>query len=326
MNKRELGRSGLFSSDIGLGCMGFVHAAGPVTPKADAVRTIRAALDQGVTMLDTAECYVGDDGKGGLVYSEEYIGEAIRDVSRDQVLLATKCGVKWADGASGPMIHDASPEAIRRAVDGSLKRLGTDYIDLYYLHRIDPAVPVETVAETMKELIAAGKIRHWGLSMVDEETIRRAHAVCPVTAIQQVYNVAQRKDEEAVFPVCEELSIGYVAILALVKGLLSDAYTKESVFDSKWDFRSRIRAFTGEGMEANRAFMEAIRFYSRELNCTPAQFCLAWILHRKPWIVPIPGTTKVPRVIENCGGSNVVIPEEIMREFNDTVSGLSFTL
>ena len=150
MHQRELGRSGLLSGDIGLGCMGFVHAAGKVTPKEEAVKVIRAALDEGVTMLDTAECYVGDDGHGGLVYSEDYIGEAIRNIPRDQVLLATKCGVKWANGADGEMVHDASPETIRKAVEGSLKRLGTDFIDLYYLHRVDPAVPVEVVASTMR--------------------------------------------------------------------------------------------------------------------------------------------------------------------------------
>ena len=326
MKQRELGRSGLYSGDIGLGCMGFVHAAGRITPKEDAVRVIRAAVDKGVTMLDTAECYVGDGGNGGLVYSEDYIGEAIQGIPRDQLLLATKCGVKWADGASGPMVHDASPEAIRKAVEGSLKRLRTEYIDLYYLHRVDPAVPVETVAETMKELIREGKIRHWGLSMVDADTIRKAHAVCPVTAIQQVYNVTDRRDEKEIFPVCEELGIGYVAIMALVKGLLSDAYTKDAKFDEKWDFRSHIKAFTAEGMSANEAFMQVIRLFSRELNCTPAQFCLAWILHRKPWIVPIPGTTKVSRVEENCGGADVVITEEQMNAFEEAVKGLSFSL
>ena len=326
MQHREIGRSGLFSSDIGLGCMGFVHAAGKVTPKEEAVKVIRAALDEGVTMLDTAECYVGDDGHGGLIYSEDYIGDAIRGVPRDQVLLATKCGVKWADGASGPMVHDARPETIRKAVDGSLRRLGTDYIDLYYLHRLDPNVPVETVAETMKALMAEGKIRHWGLSMVDVETIRRAHAVCPVTAIQQVYNITQRKDEETIFPLCEELGIGYVAILALVKGLLSGAYTKDSRFDEKWDFRSHIKAFTAEGMEANQAYLQAIQLFAAHLGCTPAQFCLAWILCRKPWIVPIPGTTKVSRVLENCGAARVTITDADMQAFEEAVSGLTFTL
>ena len=171
-----------------------------------------------------------------------------------------------------------------------------------------------------------GKIRHWGLSMVDEDTIRRAHAVCPVTAIQQVYNVTQRRDEESIFPVCEELGIGYVAILALVKGLLSDAYTKDSKFDSKWDFRSHIKAFTAEGMSANEAYMEAIRMTAAQLGCTPAQFCLAWILRRKPWIVPIPGTTKVSRVQENCGGAHVMIPDDVMTAFEEAVRGLTLTL
>ena len=188
MRTRELGRSGLITGNIGLGCMGFVHAAGAVTPKEDAVKVIRAAIDKGVTMLDTAECYVGDDGKGGLIYSEEYVGEAIRDVPRDQVVIATKCGVKWEFGATGTMVHDASPDAVRAAVEESLKRLGTDYIDLYYLHRVDPDVPVEETAGAMKELMQAGKIRHWGLSMVDEDTIRRAHAICPVTAIQLFFS------------------------------------------------------------------------------------------------------------------------------------------
>ena len=325
MNKRELGRSGLFVGDIGLGCMGFVHAAGKVTPKADAVRVIRTALDQGVTLLDTAECYVGDDGHGGLIYSEEYVGEAIRNITRDQVVIATKCGVRWADGATGPMLHDARPETIRRSLEGSLKRLGTDWIDLYYLHRVDPEVPVETVAETMKALIAEGKIRHWGLSMVDEDTLRRSHAVCPVTAIQQVYNIAQRKDD-AIFPACEELGVGYVAVMALVKGLLSGAYTKNDTFDSQTDFRSHIKAFTEEGMEANRRYMETIRAFADAHSCTPAQFCLARLLHRKPWIVPIPGTTKVSRVEENCGGAHVALTDAEMNAFDEAVSGLTFAL
>ncbi len=325
MHKRELGRSGLLVGDIGLGCMGFVHAAGKVTPKADAVRVIRAALDQGVTMLDTAECYVGDDGRGGLIYSEEYVGEAIREIPRDQVVIATKCGVRWADGASGPMVHDARPETIRKSLEGSLKRLGTEWVDLYYLHRVDPAVPVETVAETMKALIGEGKIRHWGLSMVDEDTLRRAHAVCPVTAIQQVYNIAQRKDD-AIFPVCEELGVGYVAVMALVKGLLSGAYTKNDIFDSQTDYRSHIKAFTEKGMEANRRYMETIRAFADAHGCTPAQFCLAWLLHRKPWIVPIPGTTKVSRVEENCGGARVALADADMKAFDEAVSGLTFAL
>ena len=325
MKKRELGKSGLYVGDIGLGCMGFVHAAGKVTPKADAVRVIRAALERGVTMLDTAECYVGDDGHGGLIYSEEYVGEAIREIPRDQVVIATKCGVKWANGASGDMVHDARPKAIRSALEGSLKRLGADWIDLYYLHRVDPAVPVETVADTMAALIREGKIRHWGLSMVDEDTLRRSHAVCPVTAIQQVYNIAQRRDD-AIFPVCEELGVGYVAVMALVKGLLNGAYTKNDTFDSQTDFRSHIRAFTAEGMDANRRYMETIRSFADAHGCTPAQFCLAWLLRRKPWIVPIPGTTKVSRVEENCGGADVALTDADMQAFDEAVSGLTFTL
>ena len=325
MKKRELGKSGLYVGDIGLGCMGFVHAAGKVTPKADAVRVIRAALERGVTMLDTAECYVGDDGHGGLICSEEYVGEAIREIPRDQVVIATKCGVKWANGASGDMVHDARPKAIRSALEGSLKRLGADWIDLYYLHRVDPAVPVETVADTMAALIREGKIRHWGLSMVDEDTLRRAHAVCPVTAIQQVYNIAQRRDD-AILPVCEELGVGYVAVMALVKGLLSGAYTKNDTFDSQTDFRSRIRAFTAEGMDANHRYMETIRSFADAHGCTPTQFCLAWLLRRKPWIVPIPGTTKVSREEENCGGADVALTNADMQAFDEAVSGLTFML
>ncbi len=326
MRKRELGRSGLMVGDIGLGCMGFVHAAGKVTPKDEAVKVIRAALDQGVTMLDTAECYVGDDGHGSVIYSEDYVGEAIRGLPRDQVVVATKCGVKWADVTSGPMVHDASPKAVRAAVEGSMKRLGTDYIDLYYLHRVDPKVPVEETAGVMKELMTEGKIRYWGLSMVDEDTIRRAHAVCPVTAVQQVYNIVQRGDEQKVFPVCEELGIGYVAVMALVKGLLSGVYTPAVTFDSATDFRSRLKAFTAEGMDANQAYMNVIRSFAERLGCTPAQFCLAWMLHRKPWIVPIPGTTKVSRVIENCGSANVTLTDEDMNLFDKAVEGLSFSM
>ena len=326
MNKRELGRSGLMVGDIGLGCMGFVHAAGKVTPKDEAVKVIRAAMDQGVTLLDTAECYVGDDGCGGVVYSEDYVGESIRGVPRDRVVIATKCGVRWADVTSGPMVHDASPAAVRKAIEGSLKRLGTDYVDLYYLHRVDPAIPVEETAGVMKDLMTEGKIRHWGLSMVDEDTIRRAHAVCPITAVQQVYNIAQRGDEKTVFPVCEKLGIGYVAVMALVKGLLSGAYNGQQTFDSQTDFRSHIKAFTAEGMDANQAYMNVIRTFADSLGCTPAQFCLAWMLHRKPWIVPIPGTTKVRRVEENCGAAHVSITDEDMKLFDKAVEGLTFTL
>ncbi|WP_346677599.1 aldo/keto reductase [Erysipelatoclostridium sp. An173] len=304
MRKQKLGKD-LEVSAVGLGCMGMTHAYGKPANKEEMKKLIVQAVEQGCNFFDTAECYVAENEDGTIEYNEELVGEALAPY-RDQVIIATKCGVHH-QGTN--LVMDARPEIIKKAIEGSLKRLKTDYIDLYYLHRIDPNVPIETVAETMKELMEAGKIRYWGISEADEDTIRRAHAICPLTAIQNRYSMMYR-DYETLFPVLEELNISLVAFSPLANGLLSDAYNKDVKFTDKDDFRTRMPQFTPEAYDANQELMEMIRTISKEKNCTPAQLSLAWMINKKPYIIPIPGTRKSNRLKENLESANVYLTEE----------------
>lgn len=310
MKYRELGRNGLRVSAIGLGCMGMSHAYGAPADKGEMTELIAKAIDCGYTFFDTAEVYGTPDNPHD---NEELVGNALKPF-REKVIIATKFGLKF-DIESGkipyPLVADSRPEIIRRSVESSLKRLQTDHIDLYYQHRIDPHVEPETVAEVMAELIKKGKILHWGISEATEEMIRRAHAICPITAIQNRYSMMARW-YESLFPILEELGIGFVAFSPLANGLLSDRYTAESHFESDTDYRSSMPQFRPESYAENRELLELIRSYAESKQATPAQISLAWMLCKKPWIVPIPGTRRLERLRENGGAADIILtPEEI---------------
>ena len=309
MNTRTLGTD-LTVSAVGLGCMGFSHAYGAPTEKNEAIRSIRAACDLGYTLFDTAETYgtAADPHE-----NEKLVGEALKDV-RNSVQIVTKFGIRFDETSTAvnkPLIPDSRPETIRSSVEGSLRRLQTDHIDLYFQHRMDPRVEPETVARVMADLIREGKITHWGISEVTEDYLRRAHAVCPVTAVQNRYSMMARQ-HEALFPVLEELHIGFVAFSPMANGLLTGAYGKDSRFDPRLDYRSAMPQFTPEAAEQNRALLELLRDLAERKRATPAQISLAWMLCKKPYIVPIPGSRKVERMRENAGAAEVVLsPAEV---------------
>ena len=309
MNTRTLGAD-LTVSAVGLGCMGFSHAYGAPTEKNEAIRSIRAACDLGYTLFDTAETYgtAADPHE-----NEKLVGEALKDV-RDKVQIVTKFGIRFDETSTAvnkPLIPDARPETIRSSVEDSLRRLQTDHIDLYFQHRMDPRVEPETVARVMADLIREGKITHWGISEATEDYLRRAHAVCPVTAVQNRYSMMARQ-HEALFPVLEELHIGFVAFSPMANGLLTGAYGKDSRFDPRLDYRSAMPQFTPEAAEQNRALLELLRDLAERKRATPAQISLAWMLCKKPYIVPIPGSRKVERMRENAGAAEVVLyPAEV---------------
>ena len=309
MNTRTLGAD-LTVSAVGLGCMGFSHAYGAPTEKKEAIRSIRAACDLGYTLFDTAETY---GTAADRHENEKLVGEALKDV-RDKVQIVTKFGIRFDETSTAvnkPLIPDARPETIRSSVEGSLRRLQTDHIDLYFQHRMDPRVEPETVARVMADLIREGKITHWGISEVTEDYLRRAHAVCPVTAVQNRYSMMARQ-HEALFPVLEELHIGFVAFSPMANGLLTGAYGKDSRFDPRLDYRSAMPQFTPEAAEQNRALLELLRDLAERKRATPAQISLAWMLCKKPYIVPIPGSRKVERMRENAGAAEVVLsPAEV---------------
>lgn len=284
-------------SDVGLGCMGFSHAYGEAMDHAEAVNMIRRAYDMGYTFFDTAECYTGFDAAGREVANEVPVGEALRPI-RDKVILATKFGVQHLPGRRE--LRDSRPEVIRRSVEGSLRRLGTDYIDLYYQHRIDEHLAPEEVAQTVSELIREGKIRYWGISEVGEDYLRRAHAVCPVAAVQNCYSMVERQDE-ALFPVLEELGVAYVSYSPLANGLLSAHF--DTVFSSPLDHRSFMRQFKPEGLEASRELLDMLHRLAVQTSTSPAQVALAWMLSKKPYIIPIPGSRKEARLRENFAAS-----------------------
>ena len=307
-DKRRIGNSDLMVNPVGLGCMGFSHAYGIPTKKSDAVAMIRKAYEMGYDFFDTAECYVGTESDGGTSNNEEIVGEALKDV-RNHVVIATKFGV-WT-GPSG-LLTDSKPETIRKSVEGSLKRLGVDTIDLYYQHRMDPEVEPETVAEVMKELIKEGKIRYWGISEVTEDYLRRAHAVCPVSAVQNRYSMLAREHEK-LFPVLEELGIAFVAFSPLGNGFLTGKYDASSKFENGVDYRSRMPQYTEEGFKAAERLMERLDEMAAEKRATKGQISLAWIMCKRPYIIPIPGSRKEERIRENFDSAKVMLsPEEVL--------------
>jgi len=307
MDKRTLG-GGLEVSAIGLGCMGMSTAFPPFPDKQEMVSLIRTAVDRGVTFFDTEQVY-------GPFTNEELVGEALEPV-RDRVVIATKFGFDL-EGAIGPGALDSRPDTIRRSVEESLKRLRTDRIDLLYQHRVDPNVPIEEVAGTIKELIEQGKVRHFGLSEAGVQTIRRAHAEQPVSALQSEYSLWWREPEAAILPTLEELGIGFVPFSPLGKGFLTGTIDRSTEF-SNGDFRNTVPRFTDqEARESNLAFVELLTRIANEKDATPAQVALAWLLAQKPWVVPIPGTTKLHRLEENLAAADIELTPEEMREIED---------
>jgi aryl-alcohol dehydrogenase-like predicted oxidoreductase len=310
MQKRTLGNSGLEVSALGLGCMGISFGLGPGIDPKEGVDLIRAAVERGVTFFDTAEVY-------GPFKNEEVVGEALAPY-REQVVIATKFGFNIDDNGvqhKEPPLN-SRPERIRQVAEASLKRLKTDYIDLFYQHRVDPEVPMEDVAGAVKDLIDEGKVRHFGLSEAGVEVIRRAHAVQPVTALQNEYSLWWREPEDEILPVLEELGIGFVPFSPLGKGFLTGKIDENTTFDSK-DFRNTVPRFSEENRKANQALVEQLAKFAAAKNATPAQIALAWVLAQKPWIVPIPGTTKLHRLEENLGAVNVELTTDDLRELDD---------
>lgn len=320
MEYRTLGLSGLRVSAVGLGCMGMSHGYGLPSDKKGMMRLLADAVDMGYTMFDTAEIYGTPEDPHA---NEDLIGEALQPY-RDRVILATKFGLTFDDpygNGPHPLIPDSSPEAIRSAVEGSLRRLRTDHIDLYYQHRIDPAVEPETVAEVMADLIREGKILHWGISEADEEYLRRAHAVCRVTAVQNRYSMMARW-YESLFPTLEELGIGFVAFSPLANGLLTANYNASSKFDPKSDYRAAMPQFRKESFEQNRELFDFILHLADLHHATPSQISLAWMLGKKPWIVPIPGTRHFARLKENAGATDVRLSRDEIEKIDRTLDAM----
>lgn len=307
MQKRTLGRSGLSVSALGLGCMGLNFAYGPGLSKADAHQLLRDAFDAGVTFFDTAEVY-------GPFTNEELVGEALAPM-RNDVVIATKFGFRNANAQEGV---DSRPEHIRAVAEASLKRLRTDYIDILYQHRVDPDVPMEEVAGAVKELIAQGKVRHFGLSEAGVQSIRRAHAVQPVTALQSEYSMWWRDPEKDVLPVCEELGIGFVPFSPLGRGFLTGTLNASTSFAAN-DFRANIPRFSPEARQANAVLIDLLNAIAQARAATPAQVALAWLLSRKPWIVPIPGTTKRHRLLENLGAAELALDSDELKRIDDAL-------
>ncbi|HEX7652040.1 MAG TPA: aldo/keto reductase [Verrucomicrobiae bacterium] len=311
MNKRTLGKSNLEVSALGLGCMGLSYGLGPATERSEAIALIRAAYEQGVTFFDTAEVY-------GPFVNEEVVGEALAPF-RGRVVIATKFGFDVASGVVGAL--DSRPAHIRDVVEASLKRLRVDAIDLLYQHRVDPHVPIEDVAVTVKELIVAGKVKHFGISEAGVNTIRRAHAVQPVTALQSEYSLWWREPEAEILPVLEELGIGFVPFSPLGKGFLTGTIQADTQFAAN-DFRSKVPRLAAENRAANLALVNVVQRFAQALQATPAQVALAWLLARKPWIVPIPGTTKLTRLTENLGGAALTLTSGQLAELEQAAAAI----
>jgi len=315
MKKRKLGKSNLEVSALGLGCMGMSWSYGPAKDKQEMISLLRAAVERGVAFFDTAEVY-------GPLANEELVGEALATF-RGQVVIATKFG--WAPAPGDRERWSAlnsRPEHIKAAVEGSLKRLRVDFIDLYYQHRVDPNVPIEDVAGAVKDLVQQGKVKHFGLSEASAQTIRRAHAVQPVTALQSEYSLWFRRPEQEILPTLEELGIGFVAYSPLGKGFLTGKITPDTKFDST-DFRSTIPRFRPENIDANQALVVLLNRFAEQKKATPGQIALAWLLAKKPWIVPIPGTTKLYRLEENIGAAEIALTADELREIEDAASSVS---
>jgi aryl-alcohol dehydrogenase-like predicted oxidoreductase len=314
MQKRKLGGSGLEVSAIGLGCMGFSASYGPPTDKSAAIALIRAAVERGVTLFDTAEVY-------GPFANEELVGEALAPL-RDQVVIATKFGFRIDPATGDDDGVDSRPDHIRAVADASLKRLRTDVIDLFYQHRVDPAVPIDDVAGTVKDLIKAGKVRHFGLSEAGVNTIRRAHAVQPVAALQSEYSLWWREPEAEILPTLEELGIGFVPFSPLGRGFLTGAIDKDTKFDAT-DFRNALPRFSQEARMANQGLVNVLGGIAAANGVTTAQIALAWLLAQKPWIVPIPGTTKLHRLEENLGAAAVELTPNDLRKIDAAAANIS---
>jgi aryl-alcohol dehydrogenase-like predicted oxidoreductase len=312
MKYRKLGKSGLEVSALGLGCMGMSYAYGPASDKKEMIKLIRSAFKRGVTFFDTAEIY-------GPFTNEELVGEALAPY-RDKVVIATKFGFNIKDGKEAGL--DSHPEHIRQAVEGSLKRIKTETIDLLYQHRVDPNVPIEQVAGAVKELIQEGKVKHWGLSEAGVQTIRRAHKVQPLTAVQSEYSMWWRCPEVELLPALEELGIGFVPFSPLGKGFLTGRFDKHSKFDAS-DFRSIVPRFAPENLDANQVLVDLIKKVAEEKSATPAQIALAWLLAQKPWIVPIPGTRKLDRLDENLEAVNIELTPEELRDIDSALSKIT---
>jgi aryl-alcohol dehydrogenase-like predicted oxidoreductase len=314
MQKRKLGKSNLEVSALGLGCMGLSFGLGPAVEKKEGISLIRAAVERGVTFFDTAEIY-------GPYTNEELVGEALAPF-REQVVIATKFGFKIDPNTGKQAGLDSRPQHIKEVAEASLKRLKTNVIDLFYQHRVDPDVPIEDVAGAVKELIQQGKVKHFGLSEAAVQTLRRAHAVQPVTALQSEYSLWWREPEAEVIPALEELGIGFVPFSPLGKGFLTGKINEDTKFDST-DFRNIVPRFTAEARKANQAVVDLLSKLAEQKKATPAQIALAWLLVQKPWIVPIPGTTKVARLEENIGAVSVNLTPEDLRQIESAVSKIT---
>ena len=308
----------MYVTSVGLGCMGFSHAYGVAEDKQKAIETIQKAYDLGYNFFDTAECYTGVNEDGSISYNEEIVGEALKDV-RDMVVIATKFGVVHK---GDHLEFDSSPETIRRSIEGSLKKLQTDYIDLYYQHRIDPQVEPEVVAGVMKELIEEGKIKAWGISEVNEDYLRRAHAVCPVTAIQNRYSMMATWHEH-LFDVCEELGITYVAFSPMANGLLTGQFTDQSTFN-EGDFRNEMPQYQKEGYKKAEQLLNLLKELSEKKHCTMAQLSLAWMMCKKDFIVPIPGSRKLERIEENFNAANIELTPDEIKVIDDLIHSIDF--
>lgn len=322
METRRLGKD-LQVSAVGLGCMGFSHAYGAPTEETEAVRLIRRTYDLGYTFFDTAEVYGSAEDPH---INEELVGRALADV-KNHVVIATKFGLQF-DRESGkvplPLVPDSRPETIRRSVEGSLKRLGVDHIDLYFQHRIDPAVEPEEVAGVMADLIREGKITHWGISDANEDYLRRANAVCPVTAVQNRYSMMARW-YEGLFPALEELGVGLVAFSPMANGFLTGCYGKGHHFDAATDYRAAMPQFTDASVEQNAALLRLLSDIAAEKNATPAQISLAWMLCKRPWIVPIPGTRKENRMAENAGAAAVKLSTDEVKALDNALGSMKLS-
>lgn len=322
MQYRTLG-SDLTVSAVGLGCMGMSHAYGATADKKEMAELLAQAVDLGYTFFDTAEVYGTPEHPHD---NEELVGAALKPY-RDKIVLATKFGIHFdmtSNATNKPLVPDSRLEVIRASVEASLKRLGTDHIDLYYQHRLDPKIPIEEVAGVMADLIREGKITHWGLSEATEDTIRRAHAVCPVTAIQNRYSMMARWYEN-LFPVLEELHIGYVAFSPLANGFLSGKYDKSSQFDAETDYRSVMPQFQPENIDRNHDLLTLLQKLAEQNNATPAQISLAWMLCKKPYIVPIPGTRRLSRLLENAGAANVTLSNKEVSDIDEALNGMEMS-
>jgi len=320
MKKVRLGKTDMYVNAIGLGCMGLSHASGTPTPKEKAVEILKAAHEIGYDFYDTAECYTGINPDGSINYNEEIVGEAIKDFRKD-VVLCTKFGVTHM---GDHLEFDSSPEKIRSSLEGSLKKLQTDYIDIYYQHRIDPKVEPEVVASVMKELIAEGKIKAWGISEVNEDYLRRAHAICPVTVIENRYSMMARWHEN-LMPVCKELGITYVAFSPMANGALTGAYQSKKDFgNGDQDFRPNMPQYSDEGIKKTNELLEVVNTIGEKHNANSAQMSLAWMINKYDFIIPIPGSRKVERLQSNFEAGNVELSQEEVKIIDDKLDTMEF--